>query len=126
MGDNDVPEGSGDVPGWRPRGGAHIKTALDWAGLSSFIDLHSHKKPTFFSQVLMDFHPTFFKENDQNRPQQVPRALNPIAIPYLKVLTSIFWLLKRVSYFYRPAESEETDILKPGFDGISPHFFQRK
>ena len=35
MGDNDVLKGSGDVPGWRPRGGAHIKTALDWAGLSS-------------------------------------------------------------------------------------------
>ena len=34
MGDNDVPEGSGDVPGWRPRCGAHIKTALDWEGLS--------------------------------------------------------------------------------------------
>ena len=34
MGDNDVLKGSGDVPGWRPRGGAHIKTALDWAGLS--------------------------------------------------------------------------------------------
>jgi hypothetical protein len=79
-----------------------------------------------FYHVLMDFHPTFSKENDQNRPQQEPRALNPIAIPYLKALTSIFWLLNRVSTFYRPAESEETDILKPGFDGFSPHFFQRK
>ena len=35
MGYNDVLEGGGDVPGWLPRSGTHIKTALDWAGLSS-------------------------------------------------------------------------------------------
>jgi hypothetical protein len=70
----------------------------------------------------MDFHPTFLKENDQNRPQQEPRALKFIAIAYLKALTSVFWLLNRVSNFYRPTESEETDILKPCFDGISSLF----
>jgi len=35
VGDNNVPEASGDVPGRRPWCGTHIKTALDWAGLSS-------------------------------------------------------------------------------------------
>ena len=74
----------------------------------------------------MEFHPTFSKENDLNRPNQDPRTLNPIAIAFLKALTSIFWLLKRVSYLYRPAESDKTDILKQGFDGVSSHFFQRK
>jgi hypothetical protein len=59
----------------------------------------------------MDFHPTFSKENDQNHSNQEPRALNPIAIACLKALTSIFWLLKRDSYLYRPAESEQTDII---------------
>ena len=57
----------------------------------------------------MDFHPTFSKENDQNHLNQEPRASNPIAIAYLNALISIFWLLKRVSYFYRPAQSEKTD-----------------
>ena len=61
-------------------------------------------KQTLFSQVLMDFHPTFSKENYQDHPNQEPRASNPI-------LTSVFWLLKRVSYLYRPAESEQTDII---------------
>ena len=74
----------------------------------------------------MEFHPTFSKENDQNRPKQEPRALNPIAKAYSKARLLIFWLMKRVSYLYRPAESEKTDILKPGFDGFSPLFFQRK
>ena len=59
----------------------------------------------------MDFSPHFSKENDLNHPNQEPRALNPIAIACLKALTSISWLLKRVSYFYRPAESEKTDII---------------
>jgi hypothetical protein len=54
----------------------------------------------------MDFHPTSNK-NDQNHPNQEPRALNPISIAYLKALTSIFCLLMRVSYFYRLAESEK-------------------
>jgi hypothetical protein len=74
----------------------------------------------------MDFHPSFTKENDQNHSNQESRALNPIAKAYSKARLSIFWLLKRVSYLYRPAESEKTDILKPGSDGVSPHFFQRK
>ena len=34
MGDNDVLEGGGDVPGWRPRGGAHIKTYVGIRGKS--------------------------------------------------------------------------------------------
>ena len=72
------------------------------------------------------FIPLFPKKNDQNHPNQEPRALNRVFLACLKALTSIFWLVKRVSTFYRPAESEETDILKPGFDGFSPHFSQRK
>jgi hypothetical protein len=59
----------------------------------------------------MDFHPTSSKQNDQNHLNREPRALNPIAIAYLKALISIFWLLTRVSYFYRLAESVKTDII---------------
>ena len=74
----------------------------------------------------MDFHPTFSKENDQNHPYQEPRALNPIAIAYLKTMTSIFWLLMRLSFFYRLAWSEKTEIILPRFYWFLPHFFQRK
>jgi hypothetical protein len=66
------------------------------------------------------------KENDQNHPNQEPRALNPIAIAYLKVLTSIFWRVKRVFNFYRPAKSEEAEILKPGFDEFFIPLFPKK
>jgi hypothetical protein len=59
----------------------------------------------------MDFDPTFPKENDQNRPKQKPRALNPLAKAFLKALLSIIWMLKRVFYFYKSAESEKTDII---------------
>ena len=58
----------------------------------------------------MDFHPTFSNKNDQNHPNQKPRALKPINIAYLKALTPVFWLLKRVYFFYGPAESEKTHI----------------
>ena len=58
----------------------------------------------------MDFHPTYSNKNDQNHPNQEPRALKPIAIAHLKALISIFWLLKRVSYFYGPAESEKQTV----------------
>jgi hypothetical protein len=49
-----------------------------------------------------------------------------MAIAYLKTMTSIFWLLKRLSFFYRLAWSEKTEIILPRFDGVSPHFSQRK
>jgi hypothetical protein len=52
------------------------------------------EKTDIFCQVLMDFHPTSSKHNDQNHLNREPRALNPIAIAYLKALISIFWLLK--------------------------------
>jgi len=57
----------------------------------------------------MDFHPTFSKNNNQNRPHTEPHALNPIAEAYLKALLLIFWLLMRVSYLYGPAESEKVN-----------------
>jgi hypothetical protein len=50
----------------------------------------------------------FFDKNDQNNPHPEPRSLNPLAIAVLKTLTSICWLLKRVSNYYRVAESEKT------------------
>ena len=37
--------------------------------------------------------------SDQNNAKQEPRALKPISIAYSKALTSVFWLLKQVSYF---------------------------
>ena len=58
----------------------------------------------------MDFTPLFPKIKDLNRPHSEPRVLNLIAISYPEALTSNFCLLKRVSNFYRPAESEKTDI----------------
>jgi hypothetical protein len=70
----------------------------------------------------MDFHPTFSNKNDQNHPNQEPRALKLINIGYSKALISIFWLLKRVSFLYRLVESEKTDIFTK-FDGeFSPSF----
>ena len=52
------------------------------------------------------FAPSFSNKNDQNRPNQKPRAIKPISIAYSKALTSIFWLLKRVFIFiYRQSQT---------------------
>ena len=73
----------------------------------------------------MEFHPTFSKENDQNHPYQDPSNLNSISKAFLKVLTSYFCLLKRISYFYWPAESEKTDIILTKFWWSFTPFFQK-
>ena len=72
----------------------------------------------------MDFHPIFFQKNDQNRPHPESRALNPIRT-YLKVLTTIFWLLNRASYVYRPAELEKKRHLFAKFRWIFTILFQK-
>jgi len=85
-----------------------------WPAESEYTDIFCH--------VLMGFHPTFPEENEQNHPNQEPRALKPIVIACLKALTSIFWLVKRVSNMYRPAESENTDIFCHVLMGFHPTF----
>ena len=54
------------------------------------------RKNRYFLPGFDAFHPIFSNKNDQNHFKQEPRALKLINIAYLKTLTSVFWLLKRV------------------------------
>jgi hypothetical protein len=71
--------------------------------------------------------PVFFLKSDLSHPNPELRVLNLIAITHSEALTSIFWLLKRVFYFYRPAESEKGLFFTQSFDVVfSTCFFLKK